>query len=294
MRKYYIYKATNKINGMSYIGQSVHPQERISQHMTDRRNENSIFHKAIDKYGADAFEWTILAKVDGKENADIAEKHYIETENTYKPNGYNMTKGGDGGSMWNAIPVVCLTKDGEFVKRYDSATETQKDGYWQSNVLDSCRNVGKTCKGKIFMFESDYLARGGRKWSKPMPNYLKPIVQCDLQGNEIKRFKSISEAEKELGIGHNLIVSCAKGRYKTAHGFIFVYAEDFPIKDLDQRKHNKKGRKVAKVDVKTGEILKVYNRMTEAAEELNGSHKFIHKVLDKPDKTAYGYRWISQ
>lgn len=293
MKKYYIYKATNKINGMSYIGQSVHPQERLQQHLTDRRSKTSMFHRAIDKYGADAFEWTILAKVDGKENANKAEKHYIETENTYKPNGYNMTKGGDGGSMWNAIPVVCLTKSGKFIKRYDSATEAQKDGYWQGNVLDSCKNIHKTCKGNIFMFESDYLKYGGRKWSKPMPNYLKPIVQCDLQGNEIKRFGSISEAEKELGIGHNLIVSCAKGRYKTAHGSIFVYENDFPIKDLSKRIHKKKGHKVAKVDKNTGEILGVYDRMSDAARELGGSHKTIHKVVDWPNKTAYGFKWIS-
>jgi group I intron endonuclease len=294
MRKYYIYKATNRINGKSYVGQSVHPLERISQHVGDRRNTNSIFHKAIDKYGIGSFDWTILVKVDGKDMANKAEKHYIKTENTYKPNGYNMTKGGDGGSMWNAIPVVCLTKDGEFIKRYDSASESRKDGFYGSDVLDSCRNIHKTCKGRIFMFEADYLKNGGRKWSKPMPNHTRAIIQCDLRGNMIKRFQSIAEAEKELNIGHNLIVSCAVGRYKQSHGFIFVYEEDFPIKDIDSRKHKKKGHKVAKVDKNTGEILQVYERMSDAARELGGSHKLIHRVVDEPNKTAYGYRWISQ
>ena len=144
------------------------------------------------------------------------------------------------------------------------------------------------------MLESDYLKHGAKKWVKQMPNTVKPIIQCDLDGNFIQRFPSIAEVEKALGIGHNLIVSCAKGRYKTAHNFIFVYEEDYPIKDIEFRRHKKKGRKVAKVDKITDEIIAVYDRMSDAARELGGSHKLIHKVVDKPSKSAYGYRWISQ
>ena len=294
MRKYYIYKATNRINGMSYIGQSMQPEERIYQHHTDRRNKNSIFHRAIDKYGADAFTWTVLVKVDGKENANKAEKYLIKRENTLKPNGYNMTKGGDGGSMWNVKPVVQLTLNGEFVNRYESSADAGRNGYEQSDVNACCRGAIQTCKGYIFMFESDYKEHGPKRWFKRMPNNAKPIIQCDLDGNFIKRFPMIADAEKELGIGHNIIVSCAKGRYKTAHGYIFVYEENFPIKNLKKHAHKKKGRKVAKVDKDTGEILAVYDRMTDAAREFGGSHKGIHKVVDNPDKTYYGFKWISQ
>lgn len=293
MRKYYIYKATNTINGMSYIGQSVHPSERVQQHLTDRRTNTSIFHRAIDKYGADAFKWSILAKVNGKEMANKAEKHYIKRENTLKPNGYNMTKGGDGGSMWNITPVVCLTLDGEFVKRYESMASTEEDGFNQSDVSANCRGEIQTCKGHLFMLESEYLKHGAKKWVKQMPNTVKPIIQCDLNGNFIQKFPSIAEAEKVTGIAHNLIVSCAKGRYKTSKGFIFAYEENYPIKDIESHRHKKKGHKVAKVDKDTGEILGMYDRMSDAARELGGSHKMIHKVVDWPNKTAYGFKWIS-
>ena len=294
MRAYFIYKATNKINGMAYVGQSVHPFERIQQHATDRRNKNSIFHRAIDKYGIDAFKWEWLAVARDKDEANEAERYYIEKEKTYKPNGYNMTKGGDGGSMWNAIPVVCLTLDGQFVKRYDSATEAQADGFWCGNVIRCCKDKTKFCKNHIFMFEDEYLRTGGRKWKKPMPRCTKPIIQCDLEGNFIKRFDSITDIENELGISHTNVVMCARGKQKSASGYIFVYEKDFPIKDVESRQKRKKGRKVAKVDKNTGEILEVYDRMTDAARELGGSHKMIHKVLDDPNKTAYGFKWISQ
>lgn len=59
-------------------------------------------------------------------------------------------------------------------------------------------------------------------------------------------------------------------------------------------KNEKKGRKVAQVNPDTGEILKVFNRISDAGKELGVCYKGIHKVIDKPDRTAFGYKWISQ
>lgn len=298
MRTFCIYKATNKLNGKSYIGQTIDFEHRKHTHIHRRDgfcDPNSIFHKALDKYGEDAFEWEVLAEIPGKSFANAFEREMIRKYNTYKPNGYNLTKGGDGGSMWNAIPVVCLTHDGEFVKRYDSASEAEEDGFYYGGVLKSCRDASTQTKGFIFMFEDEYKKKGGRrKADRPVPNKAREIYQCDANGNLIKKFPMVSLAEKELGINHCHIVECAKGRYKSAGGYIFVYPEDFPIKNIELHKKRVKGRKVCKVDPKTGEVLAKYDRMTDAAKELNGSHKMIHKVVDKPNKTAYGFRWISQ
>lgn len=298
MRTFYIYKATNKFNGKSYIGQTIDFEQRKHTHIHRRDgfcDPNSIFHKALDKYGEDAFEWEILAEIPGKSFANTFEREMIRKYNTYKPNGYNLTKGGDGGSMWNAIPVVCLTLDGKFVKRYESASEASEDGFYYGGVLKSCRDASSQTKGFIFMFEDEYKKNGGRrKADRPMPNNAREIYQCDMDGNLIKKFPMVSLAEKELGINHCHIVECAKGIYKSAGGYIFVYPEDFPIKDIESHKKKVKGRKVCKVDPKTGEIVAKYDRMSDAARELNGSHKMIHKVVDKPNKTAYGFRWISQ
>jgi len=298
MRTYYIYKTTNIINGKSYIGQTVDFNKRRKTHLHDRHphhDPNSIFHKAIDRYGEDAFEWEIVARGANKEVANILEKAFIEIHDTYKPNGYNLTKGGDGGSMWNAIPFVCLTPDGQFVKRYDSACEAEKDGFYYGGVLKSCRDARSQTKGFIFMFEDEYKEKGGRrKEDRGLPNFVHEIYQCDMDGNLLKKFDSIAMAEKELNIHHSRIVNCAKGRDKSAGGYIFVYPEDFPIKDIESHKKKVKGHRVAKVDMTTGEILARYDRMTDAAKELGGSHKMIFKVLDNPNKTAYGYKWISQ
>lgn len=298
MRTFYIYKATNKINGKSYIGQTTNFAKRKRDHINvrdGRRDPNSIFHRAIDKYGKENFTWEILAIIPGKSLANAYECEMIRKYNSYKPFGYNMTKGGDGGSMWNAIPVVCLTLNGKFVKKYDSASEAKEDGFYYGGVLKSCRDQRSQTKGFIFMFEDEYRQKGGRRKADfGLTNRAREIYQCDLEGNLIKKFPMVSIAEKELGIEHSRIVGCATGRDKTAGGYIFVYPKDFPIKDIESHKKRVKGRKVCKVDPKTGEVLAKYDRMTDAARELNGSHKMIHKVVDKPDKTAYGFRWISQ
>lgn len=297
MRTFKIYKATNKINGKSYIGQTIDFEHRKHVHIHRRDgycDPNSIFHRALDKYGEENFEWEILAEIPGKDFANAFEREMIRKYNTYKPNGYNLTKGGDGGSMWNAIPVVRLTLDGEFVERYDSASEASKDGFYQGHVLQCCRDPRSQTKGYIFMYEDEYKRKGGRRKEEwPVPNFAKEIIQCDMDGNFIKKYRKIADAERETGISHTRIVGCAKGRDKSANGYIFVYPEDFPIKDLESHRKKVKGRKVFKVDPTSGEILGQYDRMSDAAKELGGSHKMIHKVVDT-NRTAYGFKWVSQ
>lgn len=243
MKTYYIYKFQNKINGKIYIGKTNDLSKRYKEHLCDRRG-NSIFHKAIDKYGEESFVFEVIAKTDSYEQANMMEKLYIALYGSYKPNGYNMTRGGDGGSMWNAIPVVRLTVDGEFVKRYDSATEPSSEGFCVSNVLECCKDAHKSCHGYTFMFETEYLKNGGRK-KLPKRKTSVQIYQCDLDGNFIRSFSSVIEASNALGIFHSGISNCLAGRYKNCGGYIFVYPEDFPIKDMEARKPRKKGKKIA-------------------------------------------------
>ena len=297
MRTYYIYKATNKINGKSYIGQTLNLARRKREHLKRRcaSGYRTAFQVDIDKYGEEAFQWEVLTELTTKEEADKTETQMILTHGTLEPNGYNSMIGGGGGSKWRAIPVVCLTVDGEFVKRYESASATEDDGFHYHGVLESCRNPKTSTKGFIFMFEDEYLKHGGRKKEdKDMPNFAREIYQCKMDGTFLKSYPMIAIAEKETGISHSHIIMCAQGKYKSAGGYIFVYPEDFPIKNIESHKKKVKGRKVAKVDKDTEEILAVYERVTDAAKELNGSHKVIHKVVDNPKRTAYGFKWISQ
>jgi len=93
-----IYKATNKINGKIYIGQTVQPlNKRIIEHLCHAllKKDNSYFHNAIRKYGKENFIWEIVAECNLLEELNRAEVKTIEKYNTFE-NGYNLTRGGEG------------------------------------------------------------------------------------------------------------------------------------------------------------------------------------------------------
>lgn len=293
MRTYYIYKATNTVNGKSYIGRTVNFRERKWQHLRCYEKEDCVFHRAIQEYGSQNFVWEVLETTTNKDNADAMEKFYINKFKTRVPDGYNMNAGGVGGH--NSRPVVCLTLDGKYVTRYASAGEAQRlGGFNNVNVLLNCKNELHSVKGYMFMFEDDYNELGARIFEPKYQCNMKRIVQCDLDGNYIKTFESVTSAAKELNILRSRISSNLILEAKTAGGYIFVYEKDFPIRDISIYKQNKKGRKVAQIDPKTGEIIEVFDRISEAGEKLGVNYKCIHKVVDKEDKTAYGFKWVSQ
>lgn len=62
----------------------------------------NYFHKSIRKYGWDAFQWEILCECKSRDDMNEKEKFYIREYNTFAPNGYNSTLGGDGqnGCKW--------------------------------------------------------------------------------------------------------------------------------------------------------------------------------------------------
>lgn len=64
-----IYKIRNKINGKIYIGQSIKIEERWKSHILNSRQEkitdsSQVIHKAINKYGVENFEFSILEECD--------------------------------------------------------------------------------------------------------------------------------------------------------------------------------------------------------------------------------------
>lgn len=96
-----IYLITNKINGKQYVGQTIQsPEIRFLYHLNYANKESNLSNmplaKAINKYGRENFELSILEKCE--ENIiDEREKYYIELYDTFNK-GYNATKGGKDGA----------------------------------------------------------------------------------------------------------------------------------------------------------------------------------------------------
>lgn len=91
-----IYKYTNVITGKSYIGQTMQNVNDRAKNGTGYR-KGSPFREAIDKYGWETFEQSILRLCTSQEEADQYEQLFIDKYNSVFPNGYNLQSGGNGG-----------------------------------------------------------------------------------------------------------------------------------------------------------------------------------------------------
>ena len=149
-----IYISTNKTNGKNYIGQTTNPlNKRIQNHIS--RKLNLPFSNALKKYGIENFEWFILEKCDNKEQLDEMEFHFIKQYNSLKPNGYNLTLGGEGTSGYTHNEKSKENMSKAQNKRYLIKTEKKKISEKQKkNWLDKnyrekqTEKIRKTCRKK--------------------------------------------------------------------------------------------------------------------------------------------------
>ena len=100
MKIYTIYKATNNINGMSYIGfDSAWPRRKKVHFNRMNKDKKEFFHNALNKYGFDNFSWEVLYQsLDRDYTLKTMEEHFIREYDTFWKNekGYNLTYGGQG------------------------------------------------------------------------------------------------------------------------------------------------------------------------------------------------------
>jgi len=93
-----IYKFTSPSNKM-YIGKTV---QSFSKRMYGHKAKNSgctALKNAINKYGWNQMKREIVEENIPEDQLNDRERYWIKTYNTITPHGYNLTDGGDGGSL---------------------------------------------------------------------------------------------------------------------------------------------------------------------------------------------------
>jgi len=94
-----IYKITNVLNNKIYIGITAKSlNKRRQQHIQWSKHKKRLYviHKAINKYGTDNFLFESIDNFNGNDDGCQKEIKYISLYNSFIPNGYNMTLGGEG------------------------------------------------------------------------------------------------------------------------------------------------------------------------------------------------------
>ncbi len=91
-----IYKITNTANDKVYIGQTANLTKRWARHKKDAEKHGDYpLQRAIRKHGIDNFSITEIETVTTRTEANRREKELIAEFNSFAPNGYNATTGGD-------------------------------------------------------------------------------------------------------------------------------------------------------------------------------------------------------
>jgi len=91
----HLYRITNTVNDMVYIGVTKNPHTRMNAHACSKTPTKSIIKNAIQKYGRDKFTLQVLL-TSTQEYCYEMERKAIDAYNTLKPNGYNICTGGLG------------------------------------------------------------------------------------------------------------------------------------------------------------------------------------------------------
>lgn len=108
----YVYRITNALNGMQYVGVTVNPKKRFRSHSRNVGSHRLLLKNAILKYGKENFKMEVLLKASQTYCYEIEPK-VIALYKTLKPNGYNLTKGGMGSLGLTGEMNGCYGRTGE-------------------------------------------------------------------------------------------------------------------------------------------------------------------------------------
>ena len=167
-----IYKFTNLINGNAYIGQASNIDRRYREHISRANNSNnkeynSVFHKALRKYGLENFSFEILEEC-SIEILNEREQYWINYFNTYQK-GYNCTSGGDTMEATKKYDIELIKVIKEILLKTNLTYQEIHERYGVSTGYISEINSGKIWHDK----DIEYPLRKHKEW------------KCELCGNTI-------------------------------------------------------------------------------------------------------------
>ena len=224
-----IYKITNLITNMSYIGQSLNIEKRWNEEkrrafLKNDKSYNYPLSKAFRKYGLKNFSFEILEEC-SQDLLNEKEKFYISKYNTFY-NGYNQTLGGDNAIIKPKENIIGIIQDlentdmlhREIAEKWNISIEMVQGintgRYWyQENknyplqkqhknypqnvkVSHNCQICGKEISQQATLCVECYRIKS-RKVPRPEPK--------DLQDYLILVKGNFSQAAKHFGVSDNAV-----------------------------------------------------------------------------------------
>lgn len=231
-----IYKYTNKINGKVYIGQTIDEKQRIRSHRNSKVEDH--FHRAIRKYGWDNFEYEVIFETISSDPdrlkflLNTMEKYFIRKYNSYGKGGYNCTDGGGGilGYLHSeetrekiSIANWGKKRTEETKRKISEARKGRKhteEAKKKLSEINRGKRLSEDAKRKLSEAKKNMSEETKRKIGEAKK---KPINQYTKDGVFVCSYKSATDAAKGNNWSVQNIGECARGKNKTAYGYIWRY-----------------------------------------------------------------------
>ena len=216
MKEFYVYMHVNKENGKKYIG--ITCQEPKKRWRNGKGYKNGSFANAINKYGWDNFEHKILYTKLNKENACKKEKELISKYHTMNSKyGYNLCEGG------NVTTGYHHSKSSR--EKMSKLKKGMYDG--KNNPMYGRKGNLSPVYGKHFTEEHKIKISEAKKgkYTNYIKSLRKKVNQYTLDGEFIKTWDSIADAERELKLKGTHISRVCRKKRKSTGGYIFTYCK---------------------------------------------------------------------
>ena len=260
-----IYKITNQINNKSYIGQSIHIEQRWEEHLY-KSSQCSLLKYALHKYGVNNFTFEVIEECK-QEDLNEREQYWIQYYDSFN-NGYNLTMGGDGTVKYSVEAV------------YEDYLITQ-------SIEKTAKNIGchpQTARRILREYGINNHEQSDAK----------PIEQIDTQTLKvIKQYTSIQEAADEMGVDHGAIRMALIGTHKSSAGYYWRFIGE--NKQFEPMTVKQWKIKVQQLDYNEDIVINEFKSAADAAEYLGKDRKNggsqISAACSGRKKSAYGFRW---
>ena len=257
-----IYVITNIINKKQYVGQTICPKKRWKEHKyegTHYNYENIYLYNAMKKYGINNFIFKIIESNIDLNIIDEREKFWIKKLNTFRPNGYNLTLGGQG-HLGYILSEETKNKLSMLAKeRYNNLSDDEK-----KEMID------RLPKDK---YDLDKLFKGYEKWKNNIS-----------KEDKDKLYKKIVKIKKDKNYDF----------YNFSFGKMTTEEKSKMYEKIS--KNNPRSQQILMLD-ENNKIIKEFHSIGSASRYLHEKFNYslnsknnIRQVLDK-NKIAYGYKW---
>lgn len=246
---YQIYKITNKINNMVYIGSSIEVERRWRQHKEASINEKDHHYNyplmiAFREFGIANFTFEVIETLNNWEEMIKAEHNWIIKENCIFPNGYNQTDRTDSPMFDpNIAKKVSDTKREKYGKR---VCEIDKNNnilnIWNSlaeageyskldrfKISDVCNGRRLTTGNRIFRFldEENNIIFPEIKVNKTQTNRItkssKKVIKMNDKKEILQIYDSIAIAAADNNCDASGISKVCNGKRNKCGGFKWEY-----------------------------------------------------------------------